>query len=294
MIKITIDKNSEGQKIEKFLFKILPEAGRTFLYKMIRKKRIKLNGGRIEGKETLVSGDEITFYFSDETYNKFRGVKEEIKETEMLFEVVYEDENILIVDKPAGVLMHPDIDNVDGTLIDSIYTYLGVKADDMFKPATANRLDRNTSGLVIVGKNLKSLSVLNELIKEKKIEKYYKTVVEGVIEKELTLEGSIEKDEKSNTSKISDEGKYIKTIVKPLSVKNGNTMLEINLITGRSHQIRVHLSSIGHPILGDAKYGSKVKVKKGQILHAYRLMFNTKDTMFDYIDGKEFLSSKEL
>jgi len=293
---INIDNENEGQKIDKFILKILKEMPKSFLYKMYRKKNIKLNDAKISGKETLKAGDEIKIFFSDETYEKFKGEEKENK-VKKLFEVVYEDENVLIVNKPVGLLAHTSSGNYERNLVDSIKGYLG-ETSEGFKVSISNRLDRNTSGLVIAGKNLMAVKCINELIKEHKVDKYYKTIVKGELKGRKVLKGKMEKNEDKNKSKMSKEGKDVETIVKPIKSNGKFTEVEIKLITGRTHQIRVHLSSIGHPLLGDTKYGSRVLNEKlglnMQLLHAYKLVFNSKGTMLEYLDGKEFICDKDF
>lgn len=294
-----------GQRLDKFLHKYMPEANTSFFYKMLRKKNITLNGKKAEGKEMLKEGDKISFFFSDETFSKFRGSAgvdmntgeyEKAYRTIKGIQIIYEDEDALILNKPAGVLSQkakPTDVSLNEWLIGYLLQSGGITSLELntFKPSVCNRLDRNTSGLVLCGKSLKGSQQLTKLIRERDVKKFYHTIVVGNMNKGDLIEGHLYKDEKTNkvtvyplgASNVPKEADLIKTSYKPLENIGRFTLLEVELITGKTHQIRAHLSSIGHPIVGDAKYGdNKVNKElegkiglKWQILHAHRLEFPT-------------------
>ena len=298
MREFIIQKNEENQRIDKYLKKLLPNATTSFLYKMMRKKNIVINKKKIEGNEKLVTGDVVTLFLSDETFEKFHVNLEELKkEYDKLsglglkgLKIVYEDENMIVADKPYNMLSQKASDK-DISANEYLLGYMIGKGElsfesyQTFRPSVVNRLDRNTTGLLIFGKTLGALQQLGEDIRNRSIRKYYRAVVAGELTESLELKGYLLKDEKTN--KVSyhkeplDGADYIETGVKPLMSKNGLTLVEIHLITGKTHQIRLHLSTIGHPIIGDMKYGDERYNKKyyeshkvnHQLLHAYRLEF---------------------
>lgn len=303
MQSITIGGNQEGQRLDKFLCKYLPEAGSGFLYKMLRKKNITLNGKKAMGKEILSYGDEVKFFLSDETLEKFSG-KSPFQEYMLAFQqlkdigILYEDENIILLNKPAGILTQKAAPT-DLSLNEWLIGYL-MKNDRQvqeelasFRPSVCNRLDRNTSGIVLCGKSLSGSQTLSRMIRERSLQKYYYTVCFGEIKKPSVVEGYLVKkqgsrtvvvssaDERTDTQKEGDTGGFIKTAYRPLCMRNGYTLLEVELITGKTHQIRAHLASIGHPVIGDFKYGDrkrneKIKERFGlqyQLLHAHHVVF---------------------
>lgn len=309
MQEVKIGPNQAGQRLDKFLHKYLPNAGSSFLYKMLRKKNITLNGKKAEGKEILKIEDKIQCFFSAETFEKFSGtktvdtssgvmLKENAGDTDeyrkayhngMLqgIHILYEDANVLILDKPAGVLTQKARES-DQSLNEWMIGYLleekGLTPKELklFKPSVCNRLDRNTSGIVLCGISLIGSQTLNKLIKDRCIKKYYRTIVKGIVKESASIEGFLNKNHFTNTVKIGTEGYEIKTYYEPVqNLKSELTYLEVDLITGKTHQIRAHLSSVGHPLIGDAKYGDaklnrKIMEKYGlrnQLLHAYRLEF---------------------
>ena len=301
MKKFEIGTNEAGQRFDKYLKKQLSGAGAGFLYKMLRKKNIVLNGKKAEGREILNEGDIVTFFLSDET---FAGFSEEKKAEETFtycsslsvdrLSVVYEDSDLIILNKPSGMLSQKAVPT-DISANEYLISYLIKKGEldetsfRTFKPSVCNRLDRNTSGLLLAGKSLKGAQETTEALKNRRIQKYYKCIVAGAVDQESYLKGYLKKDEQTNRVTISGkeaEGVLIETEYRPLHRGNGFTELEVHLITGRSHQIRAHLASVGHPIVGDVKYGKKEineRFRKelhvnSQLLHAFRMVFP---------DGKE-------
>lgn len=299
MKEIEITKNDSGQRADKFLMKYFNKAPKSFIYKMLRKKRIKLNGCRAEGTEMLSIGDKIQMYLADETIDSFIE-KKYVKYSDKKFDVVYEDDNILVVNKPAGILSHAESSSDKDTLIDQILSYLYEKGEynpnieKSFVPALCNRLDRNTSGIIVVGKTSESLRQLNAAIKTKSIKKLYKTLVLGTVKKAGRLEDFYSKDENTNKASLGEGDKKVVTEYRPLKTNGKYTLMEVNLITGKSHQIRVHMSSIKCPIVGDIKYGNNVINSefrksygvKRQLLHAYKMIFNGLSGELEYLNGK--------
>ncbi len=298
MKEFIIQKNEENQRFDKYLKKLLPNASTSFLYKMMRKKNIVINKKKVEGNEKLKAGDVVSIFLSDETFDKFHVNLEELKkEYDALkslnlkgLKVVYEDDEMIVADKPYNMLSQK-ASVKDLSANEYLLGYMINKGElsfeefQTFKPSVVNRLDRNTTGLLLFGKTLNALQQLGEGIRKRSIEKYYRTIVAGELKDELELKGYLLKDEKTNKVSFHKEhvegSDYIETGVKPLVSKNGLTLVEIHLITGKTHQIRLHLSTIGHPILGDMKYGDEKINKKyyenykvnHQLLHAYRLEF---------------------
>ena len=298
MKEFIIQKNEENQRFDKYLKKLLPNATTSFLYKMMRKKNIVINKKKVEGNEKLKAGDVVSIFLSDETFDKFHMNLEELKKeydnlkslTLKGLKVVYEDDEMIIADKPYNMLSQKASDK-DLSANEYLLGYMINKGElsfeeyQTFRPSVVNRLDRNTTGLLLFGKTLHALQELGEGIRERSIEKYYRAVVAGELKEELELKGYLLKDEKTNKVSYHKEqvegSDYIETGVKPIQCKNGLTLVEIHLVTGKTHQIRLHLSTIGHPILGDMKYGNEKINRKyyeshkvnHQLLHAYRLVF---------------------
>ncbi len=290
---IVVDKNEAGQRLDKLLLKHLNKAPKSFIYKMLRKKNITLNGKKADGSEKTNLDDEIKLFLSEETIANF---SEEFKAVKVKtnFEVIYEDENIIAVNKPAGMLSQK-ADKDDISLVEHIISYLldnhRITGEELntFKPGICNRLDRNTSGLVIAGKSLIGLQVMSELFRDRTLDKYYIALVQGEILEQKKIEGYLLKDEKTNKVSVfpvyKEGSDPIKTEYMPLKITSGYTLLKVKLITGKTHQIRAHLSSIGYPILGDVKYGNlkenELFKKKfhlnHQLLHAYEVKFPKMD-----------------
>ena len=295
-----VNKNEAGQRLDKLLAKYLNLAGKGFLYKMMRKKNIELNGKKCDGSERRAEGDEIKLFLADETIEKFSSplptekapASGTLNKKKTELSIVYEDKNILIVNKPSGMLSQKAKPE-DISANEYILAYLIAKGEltessfRTFRPSICNRLDRNTSGLLAAGKTLKGLQEMAKALKERSVQKYYRCIVKGTVKEASYLKGYLQKDESSNQVLIRrtkpSEGEWlpIETEYKPIRCMGGYTEFEVHLMTGRSHQIRAHLASIGHPIIGDYKYGDSgvnVYFKKNaritsQLLHASRFVF---------------------
>lgn len=304
MKEFQIKKNDAGQRLDKFLTKAVKGLPTSLMYKYIRTKKIKVNRARTEQKYVLSEGDIVQLFIKDEFFDSPERDDSALAAITPKLTVVYEDENIILVNKRPGVLVHEDDEGKDNTLIMHIKAYLYQKGEydpeneQSFAPALCNRIDRNTGGIVIGAKNAEALRVMNEKIKNDEISKFYYCAVHGKMPKKAdTLTGFLLKDSDKNQVKIFDKqvkgSKNIITKYKVVSEKNGNSLLEIELVTGRTHQIRAHLSYIGHPLLGDGKYGvnkdDRAKGYKYQALYAYRLRFDFNDDSgaLGYLRGKE-------
>lgn len=301
---ITVTKNDAGQRLDKFLTKTYRNLPMSLLYKAVRKKDIRLNGKRCEASSRLSEGDSVYLFLPDDALEIAPPTYEFMHASRQL-DIVYEDEHVLLLNKKAGLLVHPDDREFADTLIFRVQRYLYEKgeydpADEQsFAPALVNRIDRNTSGIVIAAKTAAALRILNQKLKDREIEKYYLCIVHGKMPKaEDTLEAFLEKNESQNRVYISDTQKQgartIRTRYRVLEERNGFSLLEIHLLTGRTHQIRAHLASIGHPLLGDGKYGTNA-LNKGtgfnkQALCSYRLQFafDSDAAELNYLNGKEF------
>lgn len=388
MFQVKITEKDAGQRLDKYLHRILPKAESGFIYKMLRKKNITLNDKKAGGGERIAEGDSVTIYFSDETLEKFMGKKiraglegtadgtgasdhsgrrignaarrvqdyvhllndDSEDEGEVLktadyteaFEklqnirILYENDHVLFADKPVGILSQK-AEPADISLNEWLVGYLlqsgSVTEDELavFRPSVCNRLDRNTSGIVLCSKTLKGAQLLSELLKMRTLRKYYRLYVKGIVDEEQLIEGYLIKDEKLNKVSVepvnvgdlanSNEGthenrrrvyrerremrsleqirsSYIKTGYKPIKTERDKTLLEVELFTGKTHQIRAHLASIGHPLLGDYKYGDKewneeYRKKyqvKSQLLHAYKVVFPRLDEPFEDLSERTFVA----
>ncbi len=328
MQQYIIGDNEAGQRFDKYLKKILKEAPDSFIYKMLRKKNIVLNGKKCTGNEKLEKQDIVKIFLADDTFEKFSGQKihansqgkqelseEFIRQYKKAYQsiqdisVVYEDENILVLNKPAGVLSQkaaPDDISLNEWLLGYLLDKDVVSAASLstFKPSICNRLDRNTSGMVVCGKSLAGSQYMSRIIKEKTLEKYYHCIVPGRVALQERLTGYLYKDNASNKvtiyqsleeipAKKREKAEYIDTKFHTLQADEMHSLIEVQIFTGKTHQIRAHLASLGHPIIGDSKYGSattnKEYVSKGvhsQLLHAYRLVFpEAEEERFQNLSG---------
>lgn len=343
MKQFYVEQNEAGQRLDKLLSKLLNKAPKSFLYKMLRKKNIVLNGKKADGSEKLSLKDEITMFLSDETIAQFTEQTEAVEHHKEL-DIVYEDQHILVVNKPIGELSQK-AEKEDVSMVEYILSYLLTSKQltreqlASFKPGICNRLDRNTSGLLIAGKSLPGLQEMAEILKNRSLGKYYLCIVKGRLEGRKRIEGYLSKDEDINKVTIypakNGDAEYICTEYEPLLIAEGNnglrsvrteqptgtgttaafekkpeaamegtkgayTLLQVKLITGRSHQIRAHLASLGHPLIGDYKYGDQktnhyFKTNYGlthQLLHSYRMEFPKLTGELSYLSGK-MLTAKE-
>lgn len=304
MKEFIITKNDASLRLDKFITKNCPGLPSSLMFKYIRTKRIKVNGKRAEISTRLNEGDIINAYINDEFFAEVKP-KYDFLSAPSSIDVVYEDENILLVDKKQGLLVHPDKNEYSDTLISRIVHYLYDKGEynpqdeNSFRPALANRIDRNTGGIVIAAKNAEALRILCDKIKYREIDKRYLTIVHGVPKnKSATLEGFLEKNQEKNkvylTKSKTENARSIITKYSTIESKNNLSLLEIELLTGRTHQIRAHMASIGHALLGDGKYGKLKEDKKlgfnKQALYSYSLSFNFKTDAgaLNYLNGKTF------
>ena len=321
MKKLVVSKNEAGQKLLKLLAKYLNGAPQSFLHKMLRKKNITLNGKKADGSELLKETDEVCLFLSDDTILSFQ--REKTSDTTMVekkenakkpketadIRVVYEDDDVLILNKPVGVLSQKAVPE-DFSLNEWVIEYLleqgRLTKEELqtFRPGVCNRLDRNTSGLVTAGKSLAGLQSLSALFKDRTVHKDYLCIVCGQVKNGSRLKGYLEKDVctnkvKVNAEKRSEEGTYIETEYTPVKTSGRYTLLKVRLITGKTHQIRAHLASVGHPLLGDTKYGSPADNKmlrekfglKNQLLHAAYLEFPQELSDCKALAGKRFSAS---
>ena len=313
MREIKIAKNDAGQRLDKFLTKAL-DLPIGLLYKSIRTKKIKVNRKRAENNTVLAEGDTIQCFLAEEFFAKLDNASEvtlSFDKIQPKLDIVYEDENILLLNKRPGVSVHEDEDSKVNTLIAHVQAYLYQKGEynpedeQSFAPALCNRIDRNTGGIVIAAKNAEALRVMNEKIRLREIDKLYLAAVHGIpAKKEATLTGYLIKDEKLNKVRVYDKNppkgaKNIITKYKVIATKGSDALIEVELLTGRTHQIRAHMAYIGHPLVGDGKYGvnkgDKAEGYKYQALYSYKLRFSFKGepTALEYLNGKEFSIPKK-
>ncbi len=304
MRQIEIGENDSGQRLDKFLTKKFRNMPQSLMYKYIRTKYIKLNGKRCEISSRLKKGDVLTLYIKDEFFETVQDEYDFIK-APIKLDIIYEDENIMLLNKKPGLLVHPDETYHFDSLIARIQHYLydkgeyDPKKENSFAPALVNRIDRNTGGIVIAAKNAETLRIMNQKLKDREVEKLYLCIAVGILKKkEGILVDYLEKNEKQNrvyiSKKPTENSKTIKTKYKVLAEKNNFSLVEVDLLTGRTHQIRAHFAYIGHPLLGDGKYGKNdINRKMGykyQALYSYKLTFRftTDGGILQYLNGKSF------
>ncbi len=305
MKEIIVTANEAGQRFDKLLGKYLNQAPKSFIYKMLRKKNIVLNGKKATGNEKLKEGDSVKLFLADETIDKFSKV--EVVETDTQLDILYEDSNVLVINKPVGMLSQK-AEAKDESLVEHVVSYLlkseQLSAEDLqkFRPSICNRLDRNTSGIIVAGKSLIGLQRMGELFKNRFLKKFYRCLVVGEVKEQQYVKGYLTKDEITNKvcilSKETKDALPIETEYKPVWTNGNITLLEVYLITGRTHQIRAHLASEGHPIIGDYKYGNR-KINdnfkrqyqlESQLLHAYRLEFPKLDEELETVSERTIVA----
>lgn len=303
MVKLIITENEGNQRLDRFLRKYLKRAPLSMIYKLIRKD-VKVNGKRGHEDTVLQAGDSLVIYIPDDKLAELTAPVKKQK-ARRSFGIVYEDENVIVVNKPSGLLTHGDSHEKKNTLVNQVCGYLQDKGEynpsveRTFAPAPANRLDRNTSGLVIFGKTAEALRELTEIIRDKEnVRKIYMAMVAGRMDGAADIDSRLVKNESTNKVRVAPdgEGQSARTIVTGIRPGDEMSLVEVNLITGRTHQIRVHLSSAGHPVAGDPKYGSdklnrRIRDKYGvtsQLLHAARLEMGELDGSLAYLAGRVF------
>lgn len=319
MRELIVKELEAGQRLDKFLHKYLKEAPNSFLYKMMRKKNIVLNGKKVSGNEQIQQGDSIKLFLSDETIDKFMGksVKTDIslpyKEAYASLKgisVVSEFPDVLFLNKPAGVLSQRG-EGTDWSANEWLIGYLletgSVTPEELltFKPSVCNRLDRNTSGLLVCSKTLLGSQEMARMLKDRSLHKYYRCLVKGKCDLDGVFDAFLYKDEAKNKVEIfdsltdfpeskRDKAKPVKTGIRSLKVSDDVSELEIELFTGKTHQIRAQMEHLGFPLIGDIKYSGGTKGEKtgGQLLHAYRLVFPEIKGKLDYLSNLEIICEK--
>ncbi len=287
MKEYIISEKEEGITLLKYSFKILPGAGQGMIRKFLRKKNIELNSKKSDGSDILKKGDRICFFLSDETFDKFHGSEDAglLKAPPLSKErIIYEDKDFLLYDKPPGLLSQPDISK-EISLNDMLLSY--IRPEGSFKASVCNRLDKNTSGIVLCGISGEGLRILDEAVRKRRIQKHYLCICQGRFEKEGPVTAYLIKDRASNRVSVYDKEKdgsdRIETVFHPVRAGDDFSLVEAGLITGKPHQIRATLSHLGHPIAGDIKYGAKKNIAKRQLLHAYKVIFPS-----DILEGQTF------
>lgn len=308
MRQIVIGRNDAGQRADHFLMKALPALGPSLRQKFLRTKYIKRNGARLSPGDRLEEGDVLSFYISDAFFEK-PDPEKAFLDIDPELDLVYEDENILIADKKAGMLVHSDDSGDENTLINHIKAYLYRKGDwdpsreNSFVPALANRIDRNTSGLVLAAKNAEALRVLNEKIRAREIDKSYYCIIHGLMQPPSgRLDSFIERDLENKRvysgKRKTQDSRTASTLYRTIDSKDGLSLLECRLLTGRTHQIRAQFAQAGHPLLGDGKYGKneldRRYGRRYQALHSHKIVFSFRSDagILAYLNGKTFRSDK--
>ena len=300
MRKIIVNKNDHGRRLDRFLKIYFEKAPLSFIYKNLRKKNIVLNGKKAKPEDIISEGDEIKLFLAEETINKFKKDIKKSKNSKMP-DILFEDDDVILVKKPVNMLTHNDSRDYKDNALDRMVDYLIAKGDynprleKSFRPAFVNRLDRNTSGILIGAKNLQSLQGLNEAIKNREIKKLYLTIVSGNVKEDFDVDINLKKTGNNVMKKTTrDEGKRALTKFKVLKSKGDYSLLSVNLITGRTHQIRASLKEKNLAIIGDRKYGNnsvnKIFRDKGldsQFLHNYAIVFESDN--FKNLKGKKFV-----
>ncbi|OON92034.1 MAG: hypothetical protein ATN34_04015 [Epulopiscium sp. Nele67-Bin002] len=300
MREIIISDIEANQRLDKFMIRYLRNCPVSLLYKYFRTNKIKYNGKKPKGNEKIQQGDTIKVFLLDEILIDLAG-DTSIANVEVKFQVVYEDSNILLVNKPLGLLTQKATKD-DNSLAEQVLSYLGESVNG-FRPSPCNRLDRNTSGIVVVGKNLVATTALSNMLKKQCITKNYLAIVKGVIKKPITLYAYHRKQHGKNEVIILDYeqngAKPIETRVMPIQQKGDLTLIEVQLVTGKTHQIRAHLKQIGHPIIGDYKYGETAINDyfkqnynlSSQFLYAYKIKFEVCEAPLTYLEHKVFTAN---
>jgi RluA family pseudouridine synthase len=283
MITRKVSPSESGKRLHRYVRTLMPNFPLGQIYKMIDQGKIRVNGKRKKQDYELASGDELTLHLEEDTFKEANGVEKKVKFVGINanIDVVYEDDELLVVNKPVGMLTHPDQTEQKDTLVTRVHAYLyrkGMLDSTLFLPATANRLDRNTSGLVLIGKTAGKLHQLNQWIQKRELKKYYLTIVQGRLAGDGTISGALIRDESQNRTVVvkqetgSQEEKEATTKYRTIQQGRGYTLIEVDLISGRTHQIRTHLQSIGHPLAGDIKYGGRALLDVNhQLLHAWKI-----------------------
>ena len=302
MIVLIVKKEESGQTLEKYVKKVLNHAPMSFIYKLFRKKDVKINGHWQDKKYLINEGEEIKIFVTDEQLEEFKSQRDIKASSDISSWIIYEDDNVLLINKPRGILVQKDSSG-DEALDEMVLLYLSNKGEydhnsvSAYKPAPAHRLDRNTAGIVVFGKNITALRELADLLNDKnKVSKRYLALVKGEIDKDGEINAPLEKNAKNGRVYVNENGKPSLTRYKVLKHLNGYTLLEVELLTGRTHQIRVHMAYINHPVIGDSKYGDFALNKeiedkynfKNQFLVAYQLYFHSLDNNLKYLSKKKF------